>query len=79
MSTLTAAQWYDANADLLASRYETVRADELHRWLNEFLSADSGAQALDVGAGSGRDAAWLAYKGYEVIAVEPSAKLRAAA
>ncbi len=79
MSTLTPAQWYDANADLLASKYETVRADELHRRLDEVLTADSGVQALDVGAGSGRDAAWLASKGYGVIAVEPSAKLRTAA
>lgn len=80
MSTRTdPVQWYDANADLLASKCETVRADKLHLWLDEVLSADSGAQALDVGVGSGRDAAWLAYKGYAVIAVEPSAKLRAAA
>jgi len=37
------------------------------------------ATILDVGAGSGRDAAWLAAKSYEVIAVEPSANMRAAA
>jgi SAM-dependent methyltransferase len=27
---------------------------------------------LDVGAGSGRDAAWFAANGYDVVAVEPS-------
>jgi len=32
----------------------------------------AGATVLDVGAGSGRDAAWFAANGYEVVAVEPS-------
>lgn len=32
--------------------------------------------ALDVGAGSGRDAAWLASWGYEVVAAEPAAGMR---
>lgn len=34
---------------------------------------------LDVGAGGGRDAAWLDAKGYEVVAVEPSASMRSLA
>ena len=34
---------------------------------------------LDVGAGSGRDAAWFARRGYSVVAVEPSAAMRAEA
>jgi SAM-dependent methyltransferase len=33
---------------------------------------------LDVGAGTGRDAAWLTRLGYDVLAVEPSAPMRAA-
>ena len=32
---------------------------------------------IDIGAGTGRDAAALATKGFEVIAVEPSAAMRA--
>jgi Methyltransferase domain len=31
------------------------------------------------GAGTGRDAAWLAARGYEVVAVEPSDAMRAEA
>ena len=31
---------------------------------------------LDVGAGSGRDSAWLAARGADVVAVEPSAAMR---
>ncbi|MCB1674657.1 MAG: methyltransferase domain-containing protein, partial [Halioglobus sp.] len=42
-------------------------------WAHEL--AGSGL-ALDVGAGSGRDARWLAGKGYEVIAVEPGQGFR---
>jgi SAM-dependent methyltransferase len=35
-------------------------------------AAATGATVLDVGAGSGRDAAWFAAHGYDVVAVEPS-------
>jgi len=31
---------------------------------------------LDIGAGSGRDAAWFSEQGYDVIAVEPSSGMR---
>ena len=34
------------------------------------------AHVLDIGAGSGRDAAWFAKRGYNVTAVEPATKLR---
>ena len=43
------------------------------------LLPQSSASVLDIGAGSGRDAAWLAANGHDVIAVEPSAPMRAAA
>lgn len=67
--------WYDANADAAAARYEGVPAERLHGWLADLLPA-APAVALDVGAGSGRDAAWLAARGYEVLAVEPSPRMR---
>ncbi|MEE4302163.1 MAG: class I SAM-dependent methyltransferase [Pseudomonadales bacterium] len=35
-----------------------------------------GSLVLDVGAGSGRDAAWFAARGHEVFAVEPATRLR---
>ncbi|MEJ2375423.1 MAG: class I SAM-dependent methyltransferase [Pseudolabrys sp.] len=38
---------------------------------------DAPALALDVGAGTGRDAAWLTSRGLEVVAVEPSGAMRA--
>ena len=67
--------WYDAHAETLADRYEAVSPERLHGWLADLLPSRPAA-VLDVGAGSGRDAEWLAYKGHEVVAVEPSSRLR---
>ncbi len=67
--------WYDAHAETLADRYEGVSPEEVHHWLTDLLPSQP-ATVLDVGAGSGRDAAWLAYKGHHVIAVEPSYRLQ---
>ena len=67
--------WYDANADVAAARYERISPERLHAWLTDLLPA-APAAALDVGAGSGRDAAWLVSRGYDVVAVEPSPGMR---
>jgi SAM-dependent methyltransferase len=67
--------WYDANAETVSARYEATTAEDVHGWLSDMLPA-TPATILDVGAGTGRDAAWLAAKGYDVIAVEPSANIR---
>ncbi|WP_431858707.1 class I SAM-dependent methyltransferase [Azospirillum sp.] len=69
---------YDRRALELASQYETVGFDEVHADILDLLPPE-GATILDVGAGSGRDAAWLAAKGHDVVAVEPSAGMRAEA
>lgn len=73
-----AIAWYDAHADTLADQYESVPCESIHHWLREFLPRKPGT-ILDVGAGSGRDAAWLASLGYDVVAVEPSPRMRSAA
>ena len=67
--------WYDANGDTAAARYEGVPPERLHGWLADLLPT-APAAALDVGAGSGRDAAWLSSRGYDVVAVEPSSRMR---
>ena len=56
---------YDANAETVSARYEETAAEEIHAWLLDPLPAIP-ATVLHVGAGSGRDAAWLAAKGYDV-------------
>ncbi|MYB50605.1 MAG: methyltransferase domain-containing protein [Acidobacteriia bacterium] len=67
--------WYDKHASTVAAQYESVKSESLYEWLTEFLPKPP-ALVLDVGAGSGRDAAWLAAKGYEVFAIEPSKSMR---
>ena len=68
-------KWYDINADKLTEQYERISADQLYSWLEDYLPKKPGL-ALDIGSGSGRDAAWLADKGFEVTAVEPSTPMR---
>ena len=63
--------WYETHAAEAAARYESVAAEEVNGWLLDFLP-EPPACVLDVGAGSGRDTAWLASLGHEVIAVDPS-------
>lgn len=70
--------WYDANAGEVAARYEALASAAVHDWLHDLLPQNPGT-VLDVGAGSGRDAAWFASMGHEVVAVEPSASMRSAA
>ncbi|MGT2481243.1 methyltransferase domain-containing protein [Methylobacterium oryzae CBMB20] len=68
---------YNRDAARLAARYESLSAGALWAPVRELMPAGSGRLALDVGAGSGRDAAWLAGQGYEVVAAEPADGMRA--
>ena len=57
-------------------QYFAQSPDELHHiWAKDLLQKRNPGTACDIGAGSGRDANWLAAQGWEVVAVEPS-KLR---
>ena len=70
---LRSTSYYDQNADALIAKYDALNADEVHRaWAPKHLREEPGF-ACDIGAGSGRDANWLAEQGWEVVAVEPSA------
>ena len=65
--------YYDRNRDALFERYDGLNPAKVHQqWVEENLAKEPGF-ACDIGAGSGRDANWLAGKGWEVLAVEPSA------
>ena len=69
------AAGYGANASALAAQYESITFAEVHRDLIHLLPAPPAA-VLDIGAGSGRDAAALARRGHPVVAVEPTDELR---
>ncbi len=66
------SDWYGAHVEEVSARFESLSPDDVHGWLVDLLPPAPGALALDVGAGTGRDAAWLAGKGLDVVAVEPS-------
>jgi SAM-dependent methyltransferase len=66
---------YDAHAPELSQMYESLALEDAHSSILDLLPA-TPARILDVGAGSGRDAAWFAYRGHEVVAVEPSDNMR---
>ena len=65
--------YYDLNTDALIAQYDGVDPADVHAdWAPAHLREEPGF-ACDIGAGSGRDANWLAARGWEVVAVEPSA------
>jgi len=65
--------WYDKNAEEVARRYESVPGGISDFFRFVFAPGDS---VLEIGSGSGRDAARLLALGVHVHAVEPSAGLR---
>ncbi|WP_158600988.1 class I SAM-dependent methyltransferase [Teichococcus wenyumeiae] len=67
--------WYETNAEAVVPQYEAADPVTLHTWLQDLLPS-SPAAVLDVGAGSGRDAAWLAGLGHDVVAAEPANAMR---
>jgi SAM-dependent methyltransferase len=69
-------EWYNLHAESVVERHESIQATDANAWLRKDLPR-SPALVLDVGAGSGRDAAWLQTLGYKVIAVEPSPEMAA--
>ncbi|HYF22627.1 MAG TPA: methyltransferase domain-containing protein [Caulobacteraceae bacterium] len=75
MTSAAALAGYAADAEVLIPRYRTIDSEALYAPVLDLLSEAPGA-ALDVGAGTGRDADWLARRGWRVTAVEPVAAFR---
>lgn len=78
-SQAPAVAYYDQNAASLADTYEGLSFQETHPELAALLTVSTTLRILDVGAGSGRDAAAMASFGHQVTAVEPSGQMRALA
>jgi SAM-dependent methyltransferase len=66
---------YAEEADALSRLYDSVRFEDVHGPVLHLLPR-LPSRALDVGAGTGRDASALAARGHRVVAVEPTAALR---
>ena len=76
MARLSGTEGYGETAHLLVEQYEKLTFEEVHGDLAH-LFPTAPARVLDIGAGTGRDAAALAAVGHSVVAVEPTAEMRA--
>jgi protein-L-isoaspartate O-methyltransferase len=69
---------YAEEAAALIEQYERISFAEAHRQILPLIPT-APSHVLDIGAGTGRDAAALASMGHAVLAVEPTDELRHAA
>jgi SAM-dependent methyltransferase len=72
---LNGTQGYSQEAPDLLRTYETITFDQSQGCVLRLLPKPP-CRLLDVGAGTGRDAAGFAVLGYEVVAVEPTDEMR---
>lgn len=75
---VSGTEGYAEEADALLKQYESIRFEDAHRQVAHLYPAPPG-RVLDIGSGTGRDAAGFAALGHHVVAVEPTAALRTAA
>lgn len=66
---------YAQEAPGLLKAYEAIAVEDVHRPVWHLISTEP-ARLLDIGAGTGRDAAHFATMGHQVVAVEPVDELR---
>jgi len=69
-------QGYADEADRLVTSYEELTFEGVQREVLHLIPT-APCRTLDIGAGTGRDAAALAARGHYVTAMEPTAELRA--
>lgn len=69
-------QGYADEAAVLIARYEAFSSPELYAPVVHLMPGE--VRVIDIGAGTGRDAAWFAARECHVLAVEPVAEFREA-
>ena len=74
-SPVSGTEGYADEAEELFQCYESFPAAENHRHVLH-LMPKAPSDVLDIGAGTGRDAAWFASMGHRVVAVEPTDAMR---
>ncbi|MBV8192137.1 MAG: class I SAM-dependent methyltransferase [Alphaproteobacteria bacterium] len=67
---------YGETADILVERYESLTFAQVQRHVLH-LFPETASRVIDIGAGSGRDAAGFCALGHSVTAVEPTPEMRA--
>ncbi len=75
---ISGAEGYAEDVERLISLEEKMSAGAYHQPILHLIP-EPPSRILDIGAGTGRDAAWFADMGHRVVAVEPTDGLRAAA
>ena len=71
-------QGYAEQAEALIPQYESIPFTKRHE-AELHLLPTAPSRILDIGAGTGVDAAWFAEQGHRVLAVEPTTEFRTAA
>ena len=75
MTSVSGTEGYAEEADELFQRYESISFAEVHRSVLHLIPT-APCWVLDIGSGTGRDAAALAAMGHRVVAVEPTDEMR---
>lgn len=75
MARISGTERYAEEAPELLKRYESISFADAHAAVLHLIPP-APCRALDIGAGTGRDAAALAALGHSVVAVEPTEELR---
>ena len=73
--SVSGTEGYAEEAEALFEQYESIPAAEAHRAVLHLMPA-MPVRVLDIGSGTGRDAAWFASMGHRVTAVEPTEAMR---
>jgi SAM-dependent methyltransferase len=72
---VSGTEGYADEAEELFRLYESIPAADAHRAVLHLIPAIT-SRVLDIGSGTGRDAAWFADLGHRVVAVEPTRAMR---
>jgi SAM-dependent methyltransferase len=72
---ISGTEGYADEAEELFKCYESFSAADAHQAVLHLIPA-APSRILDIGSGTGRDAAWFAAMGHRVVAVEPTDAMR---
>ncbi|QTD55946.1 class I SAM-dependent methyltransferase [Parasphingorhabdus cellanae] len=72
---VSGTEGYASQASFLLEQYENFSFEESYPEAIDYFP-EKPCKILDIGSGTGRDAAWFDKKGHEVLAAEPTKELR---
>jgi SAM-dependent methyltransferase len=75
MTRVSGSEGYAEEVEALTVQYESITFDQTHASIRHLIPL-TPCRVLDIGAGTGRDAAGFAALGHRVLAVEPTDELR---